>query len=83
MARDSAAAMEDLVKAVGAASERELARLRGLSLHERGVLLASACEAASAIERSRLAAGLPPSEPAPWPPSTWEFLKKHAARFRS
>jgi hypothetical protein len=83
MTHESAAVIEDLVKAVEAAAEREIARLGGLSLHERGLLLASACEAAAQIERSRLAAGLPPSRPAPWPPSTWEFLKKHAARFQS
>jgi hypothetical protein len=83
MDHESAAAMEKVVKAVEAANEQELVRLRGLSLRERGMLLAAACEAAAEIERGRIAAGLPPSQPAPWPASTWEFLKKHASRFRS
>jgi hypothetical protein len=83
MVHESAAVMEELVKAHGASSEQEIARLRTLSLRERGVLIELACEAAAAIDRSRLAAGLPAAESAPWPPSTWEFLRKHAARVRS
>ena len=61
----------------------DAARLRALSLGERSRLIESACEAAAVIYRSRLAAGLPDVEPAPWPASTWEFLRKHAARVRS
>jgi hypothetical protein len=83
MVHESAAVIEAFVKAHGASSEREIARLRTLSLRERGVLIELACEAAAAIDRSRLAAGLPAAESAPWPPSTWEFLRKHAARVRS
>jgi hypothetical protein len=54
-------------------------RLRASSLRERGVMIELACEAAVTIDRSRRAAGLP-AAPAPWPASTWEFLRKHAAR---
>jgi hypothetical protein len=83
MARGYAAAMDELVKAHEAAAGRDAARLRALGLRERGVLIESACEAAAAIYRSRLAAGLPAAKPAPWPPSTWDFLRKHAARVRT
>ena len=75
--------MEKLVKAHGASSERDFARLRTLSPRERGVLIELACQAAAILDRDRLAAGLPAAEPAPWPPSTWEFLRKHAARVRT
>jgi hypothetical protein len=75
--------MDEVVKAHREAADADITRLRALSVRERGVLIASACEAAAVLERSRLAAGLPPVEPAPWPPSTWEFLRKHAARVRT
>lgn len=60
----------------------DYSRLRTMSMAERGRLLEAACEAAMEIERCRIAAGLPPSQPAPWPESTWAFLKEHAARVR-
>ena len=72
--------LEVLAKGLRAAEIEDAARLRGLSLRERSELIESACEAAALIYRSRLAAGLPADEPAPWPASTWEFLRKHAAR---
>jgi hypothetical protein len=75
--------MHEMVKAHEAANEADIARLRGLSVRERSVLIELACEAAAVMNRSRLAAGLPVVEPAPWPPSTWEFLRKHAARVRA
>ena len=65
-----------------ACDEEDIARLRALSMEERGKLIESACEAAAVIRRSRLAAGLPDAPPAPWPESTWEFLREHAARVR-
>ena len=71
------------VAAHAAAQAGDLVRLRALSLAERGRLIQSACAAAAAIRRSRLAAGLPPVEPDPWPASTWEFLRKHAAAARA
>jgi hypothetical protein len=52
-------------------------------MRERSELIESACAAAAEIYRSRLAAGLPDAQPDPWPESTWEFLRKHAARVRS
>jgi hypothetical protein len=75
--------MAQAVQAHGQSDREDLARLRTLSLRERGELIESACEAATVIYRSRRAAGLPDVEPAPWPASTWEFLRKHAARVRS
>ena len=74
---------QEMVIAHEAASEADVARLRGLTVRERSVLIELACETAAAMDRSRLAAGLPAVEPAPWPPSTWEFLRKHAARVRA
>jgi hypothetical protein len=56
----------------------EIVELRRLTLEQRGQLIAAACRAAAEIERSRRENGLPPSVSAPWPTSTWEFLKKHA-----
>jgi hypothetical protein len=76
---------EALVQAAAAHDEcdnEDIARLRALSMDERSKLIESACEAAAVIYRSRLAAGLPDVLPAPWPASTWEFLRKHAARVR-
>jgi hypothetical protein len=83
MTDEPAAAMQRLVKAHAALAEEDIRRLRALSLRERGALIVSACEAAAVIYRSRLAAGLRDAEPAPWPASTWEFLKKHASRFKT
>jgi hypothetical protein len=70
------------IAAHAAADAAETARLRAMSMKERSRLLELACEAAAELQRSRLAAGLPAAEPAPWPASTWEFLRRHAARVR-
>jgi hypothetical protein len=75
-------ALAQAIQAHGASASADTARLRTLSLRERGELIESACEAAAVIYRSRLAAGLPDVEPAPWPASTWDFLREHAARVR-
>jgi hypothetical protein len=56
--------------------------LRKLSLDERGKLLAAACRTAVAIEANRIKMGMPPTEPAPWPQSTWNFLGECARRVR-
>jgi len=82
MAQEAKVAMDKQVAAHAAAHAGDIARLRGLSMRQRGELIESACEAAAEIQRSRLAAGLPAIQPAPWPASTWEFLRRHAARFR-
>lgn len=58
--------------------EQDAAAFRATSLEDRGKLLEAACRAAMEIERGRLASGLPPSQPAPWPESTWELLRRHA-----
>ena len=75
--------MDDLISAHGELDREEVVRLRTLSVRQRAELIASACETAAAIRRSRLAAGLGDIEPAPWPASTWQFLKEHAARVRA
>lgn len=62
--------------------QRDLERLRRLSLDERAKLLAAACRTAAEIEASRLKMGLPPTQPAPWPESTWKFLAEAARRAR-
>lgn len=61
----------------------EIERLRGLTMEERTRLLQAACAAAAVLRQSRIAAGLGDVEPVPWPASTWEFQRKHAARFGS
>jgi hypothetical protein len=68
--------------AIAARERRDIERLRGLSLEERGELLMAACRAAAEIEASRLKMGLPPTQPAPWPESTWQFLAEAAQRVR-
>jgi hypothetical protein len=79
----SAKIMDDLTKAHGQLDREEVVRLRALSLHQRAELIESACETAAAIRRSRMAVGPGEMEPAPWPASTWQFLKEHAARVRA
>lgn len=74
--------MDRSIGAHAATDDAETMRLRTLSESERMQLLDAACLAAEEIERSRLSAGLPPTQPAPWPESTWEFLKRHAANVR-
>jgi hypothetical protein len=75
-------ANEEAIRAHAASDREDLVHLRSLSMQERSTLLASACAAAAAIQRSRIAAGLGEAKPAPWPDSTWEFLRKHAADAR-
>jgi hypothetical protein len=82
MAEEPALSMANAIQAHGAADSAEIARLRAMSMRERSQLIESACEAAAVVYRSRLAAGLPDVAPDPWPASTWEFLRKHAARAR-
>lgn len=62
--------------------EEDLAALRRLSLDERGRLIESACRTACEILESRRQCGLPDEQPAPWPASTVEFLKRHARAWR-
>ena len=56
--------------------------LRGLSMRERAALIEAACEGAVEIEISRSQIGLPPSTPAPWPESTWNYLAEWTRRAR-
>jgi len=59
-------------------NREDISYLRGLTTKQRGELVAAACKTAAAIRRSRLEAGLDDIEPAPWPASTWEFMRRHA-----
>jgi hypothetical protein len=70
------------IRAHEAAHAEEFRRLRTLSPDERAAILVNACELVSEIMASRRAAGMPPPRPAPWPPSTWEFLRQHAPNAR-
>ncbi len=83
MDREENVIMKDQAAAHCAAESMDLARLRGLGMQERGRLIEAACEAAAVIQRSRIAAGLPVAQRDPWPESTWEFLRKQAARVRT
>ena len=83
MNHEFAETMDRLAKAHAALKADDLVRLRSLSMEQRGALIEAACAAAADIQRSRAAAGLPPSGPAPWPASTREFMKRHAARVRT
>lgn len=56
---------DQAIKAHFVADAAEGRRLQTLSLRKRGELLEAACAAAAEIERSRLAAGLAKTEPAP------------------
>jgi hypothetical protein len=76
----SAKIVDDLAMAHSQLDRDEIIRLRALSVGQRAALIESACETAAIIRRSRLAAGLGDIEPAPWPASTWQFLKEHTAR---
>jgi hypothetical protein len=58
--------------------KRHLERIRSLDLAERGEMILSACRTASLLEQSRMASGLPPVQPAPWPASTLEWLRRQA-----
>ena len=52
-------ATQEMVRAHEAADAADVARLRALSVRERGEMIKLACEAAAVLERSRVAAGLP------------------------
>ncbi len=58
--------------------ETDTPGLRALSLDQRGDLIIAACRAAAVLEQGRIASGLPPSQPVPWPESTWALLRKYA-----
>jgi hypothetical protein len=61
----------------------DVGRLRGLSLRERAELIEVACKGAAEIEFSRIQMGSPPSTPAPWPESTWNYLAEWTRRAQS
>jgi hypothetical protein len=76
-------ATETMQRLIAAVKADDVNRLRSLTMDERAAMLEAACKAAAVLLRSRAEAGLPPSRPAPWPASTWEFQKRHAARVRA
>jgi hypothetical protein len=51
------------------------------TLAERVSELSIVCRDAAALEDCRRQAGQPPSQPAPWPPSTVAWLRQQARRF--
>jgi hypothetical protein len=61
---------------------RDLECVQKIPFAERGELLRIACQDAEAMEASRLQMGLAPSQPAPWPDSTWKFLAEAAQHVR-
>ena len=66
-----------------AASAREdIEHLRRLTLEERGRLIMVACRGAARIEQGRRENAMPPAVSAPWPASTWEFLRRNAPNAR-
>jgi hypothetical protein len=73
---------DQAIEAHRAADAADISRLRSLGAQERAQMLEAVCAAAAEIEQSRLAAGMGPTKPAPWPSSTWEFLRKHAINAR-
>jgi hypothetical protein len=62
--------------------ESNIETVRSLTMAERAALLDIACASAAELECSRRINGLPPSQPTPWPASTWDFLRKTAADAR-
>jgi hypothetical protein len=76
------ARLDAQVAAHEAGHREQLNRLRSLSFQERAEIFEGLCDSAMEILRSRKAAGLPDSKPAPWPESTWEILRKDAANVR-
>lgn len=59
------------------------AEMRAATLEERGRMVVRAVRAAVRIDRSRRASGFAEPVPEPWPASTHEFLRRHAAASRS
>jgi hypothetical protein len=66
--------------AIAALESGDPQQIGNLSMPQRAELLSLACRSAARIEASRKEMGLPPAEPAPWPPSTWAFLAQCASR---
>jgi hypothetical protein len=69
----------NITKGETAQAEETLRLIRALSIRERGEMVAAVCRAAAKIHAGRIASGLPPSEPTPWPDSTWALLKRLTA----
>jgi len=54
--------------------------LRALSMEQRAERISACCRDAAAILAGRRQMGLPDPLPAPWPQSTLDFFRFHAAR---
>lgn len=70
----------EMMEAIERIKQQEVHELPA-SMEERARLLDAACLQAEILEESRIKRGLPPSQPAPWPESTREFMSRHARRF--
>jgi hypothetical protein len=81
-AEQEKARLDAVVAAHEAAHREELIRLRSLSMEERGRMLEAVCNDAAEILRSRRAMGIPDPQPAAWPASTWELLRRDALNVR-
>jgi hypothetical protein len=72
----------DIAKGERGQAKIRLQRMRHLSMEERARMLKAVCSAAAKLHASRRQAGLPPAVPAPWPESTWEFMRRNAPNAR-
>jgi hypothetical protein len=73
---------KDIAKGERDEAKARLQRIRDLTVEERAQMLKAVCSAAAKLHASRLQAGFPPAVPAPWPESTWEFMRRHAPNAR-
>lgn len=60
----------------------DVAYWRSRTLEERALALEALCRAAMDILVARRQMGLPDPKPDPWPPSTVEFMRRHAPNGR-
>jgi hypothetical protein len=77
------AVSDQLQKSIDAIAAMEAdAHVLAPTFEERAEQIALACRSAASMLQARRSAGISDPEPDPWPPSTWEFLAKHARRFQ-
>lgn len=63
-------------------TEEDLRELREMPLDRRLWMIEAVCTAAMECERAKPLNGIAPTEPQPWPQSTYELLRRHAANAR-
>ena len=57
----------------------DIAQWQSRSPEDRSQAFVELCDEAASIEASKRQLGLPTIPPEPWPRSTWEHLRRHAA----